>query len=281
MASETPFGAALAKVRKAQGFSTAYAFYKQREGRKTFGLTFRNYVNLEQGKSVPKADKLLAILPALGLGEHSPQARELVDAYYTALGLEALERYRIGASKPEAPEPSLESLAAKLALERTSTQLSLEQWKTLARDFANNACHLVLHNTRGGRDLKELPELTGLSAAEVKRGVKSLEAVGLAAVSGNRVRCPFEERYLKGPPKSAEMAGILKALREHHARLTASGVLIQNSATHLRLTETGVKYLQKHLYNLMELAALCEEQEASDGSAIYMLWGQLFKIFPR
>ena len=79
------FGIALAKIRKEQGFSSEYNFFKNIGGSKSLGLAFISYWDMERGKKLPKSWRLKEIMAALGLDQHSAGARELVRAYFKAL----------------------------------------------------------------------------------------------------------------------------------------------------------------------------------------------------
>jgi len=79
------FGKVLARLRKEQGYSGAYQFFKSAGGSKNLGLAFVSYWEMERGKKLPKSWRLKAILSALGIELHSPKARELVRAYFIAL----------------------------------------------------------------------------------------------------------------------------------------------------------------------------------------------------
>lgn len=56
----TIFSEMLVKLRKAAGFSTAYRFYHDSGGAGMLKISYRKYLLLEQGQSLPSADKLLA-----------------------------------------------------------------------------------------------------------------------------------------------------------------------------------------------------------------------------
>ncbi|OGS05614.1 MAG: hypothetical protein A3G41_06410 [Elusimicrobia bacterium RIFCSPLOWO2_12_FULL_59_9] len=278
------FGGVLARIRRERGFPSAHAFYRSRDGRRSLGLSFRNYLNLEQGKSLPKAGRLEAILAALGLPENAPQARELARAYFNALGMDALLRLAEAPqpAAPDLPAWKLGELAAHLAVRRRTVQLSVEQWKLLARDFEANTCHIVLGNTAGWLSSGELAKTAGLSPGSVRRALKALDAAGLAELSGGRARSPLAHQYWEAPPFLPRLVGINASLRRHVERWIEAGkpaVVIPPVTA--RLTQTNVEGYARHLSEAVNLAAVYGDEEPTGDSAVYLVRGQVFKIFPR
>lgn len=282
MGKTESFGAALARVRREQGFASAYAFYHSQDGRKTLGLTFRNYMNLEQDKNLPKPERLETLLLALGLGDYSDAARDLAEAYCRSSGLDrVLSRLRL----PSAPaaggeEARLGDLAARFALAKSKIHLSPKQWRVLAGDFEAYACYMLVGNTAGGLGYPELARLSGLGLAAVKRAVKALAAAGLAKVSGGRVLDPLEDKVTEPPPKVPAMAGVIAGLRRNNQRLVERGKLLRFCRSTIRLTEAKLGRFLQHLDQVRDLSYLYASHENTADSAVYAFRGQVFQVFP-
>lgn len=279
------FGAILARIRREQGFDSAHSFYKGRGGRRTLGLTYRNYLNLEQGRSLPKPERLEAILAALGLPEHSDGSRELAQTYLAALGLEALAR-RLGTTTaaPSAPEGwKLGALAAKRAVEISKVNLSVGQWKLLAEDFEAHTCHNILTHSHHGGTPAQLARMSGLSADKVKRAVGRLVKVGLAKSAGGRVECALPETAaIQAPPKIPEMVGVLSAMDQHARRWQEEGKPVHVRTTFARMSQANVEEFRRHVDELMRLIFLYgDHAEDAPDSAIYMTRAQIFRLFPK
>lgn len=279
MADTHSFGAVLARVRRDRGFPNPHAFYKNRDGRRNLQLTFRSYLDIEQGKSLPKPERLKAILHALDLTGHALEAQELVESYFESLGLNPLMPF-LSAKEASSKAPELGELAARQAVAGKSMHLTTEQWKLRADDFDANACLLYLITTPGGCEVAELAETTGIGSAAAKRAVKALASVGLAKAAGSRVRTPLDDKLVKAPPRSPAMVGVMAALEKHRARMIEKGRLVQNSAITLRLTEAHLKHFQRHLDELIDMAYLYESQEKKSDIPVYMIWGRIFQLFP-
>src|SRR5579859_3340438 len=158
MAKAMAFGSALARIRRESGFDSAHAFYKVRDGRRNFQMTFRNYLNVEQGKSLPKPERVEALLTALRVEEHSPAARELADAYFVSLGLGALLKFtrppRAAAASSGDGANVLER-AGQQVMRHLTSNLTMEQWKAAVSDYAVYVCDDLLQTTSGGLTLPE------------------------------------------------------------------------------------------------------------------------------
>lgn len=273
------FSDVLVRVRKEQGFPSAYAFFHDRGGRDSLGINYRNYVNLESGKSLPKAKTLEAIMLSLGLREYSVAIRDLVEAYFAALGLDRLGRLMRSPQSPLA-QANLAEMAARHALGQKRVQLSMAQWKLQAQSFEAYTCDLLLVSTPGGLELSELGRLTGFAPAALKRAVKALVSSGLAKSSGGRVRSAFENKVVEAAPMSPATMGLKAALFAHHSKLMEKSRLARSTVTTVRLTEAGLKEFLRHLDQLIDVAELYNSQDNAEGSAVYMIRGQVFQVFP-
>jgi hypothetical protein len=278
-----PFGAVLARIRREQGFPTAHAFYRARDGRRALKITFRNYLNLENGRSLPKSGRLEAILTALGLREHAAQARELVRAYFTSLGLEPLLRFA-SLSAPGAAAASgsrLGALAVKQATKGRTIQLAVEQWKLLSDDYEAHRLHTLLGNTSGWLTMADISRSSGLKTLEVRRALKALARAGLARVSGEKAQSALAGLYWEAPPLLPELVGVNSALRRHVEKWTARAAqpIIIPPVT-ARLKTSHVQEYARHLEEAVNLAAAFGDDEPSAESAVYMGRAQLFRVFP-
>src|SRR5437868_2759775 len=182
-----PFGEALARLRKEQGFESAHAFYRARAGRRTLGLSFANYLLIEKGRSLPKAFRVKNLIAALGLKSEDRRAGGLVRAYLVSLlgSEELLGILDQGGARAGSPASwRLAEEAARQALSQRTVQLSEDQWKTLAAERPAHDCHMLLVNTPGWRPISEVQRSAGLSAPEAARTLRLMAAAGLVELSG-------------------------------------------------------------------------------------------------
>lgn len=283
MAVSRVFADALSRIRQRQGFPTAHSFYKLRAGRRSLRMTFRNYLNLEQGKSLPKPERFEALAAALGLEEHSAAARELAEAYLSALGL---VRLTVFLGKKEDifsthEDAHLMELAARQALQSRLAHLSTAQWGILARDYEAYVCDDLLQNTSGGLELASLARQAGLSPAAAKRAVSALVAAGLAEVAGRRVRSSFEGRIVEDLPTLPATMRTKAGMLKNQARQAQEGKLVGNSVFKVRLGGAGLQQVQRRVDQLSTVAGLYEESAGGADSGVYMVRTQVFRLFPR
>lgn len=283
MARYEAFGKVLGSVRREQGFQTPYAFFTSRGGRKGLGLTFANYLGLEKGKSLPKGWRLGRLLEVLGLPPHSPRARELVYAYLACvLGSEELLRGVVRAPSSDlAPAAfKLAASAAKQAIGERKVQLSLEQYRVLAKVPGAYACHILLKCTEEGIELGELARMAGAGPAVVKRAVAALKSVKLARVSGSLAKSPLANNYVTPPPLTPAFASIYTALQSQRAEwVKKHGSVVFNSYLQIRTRPDKIENYFNHLADAVNMSAIYADNEKREGSDIYLTEARVVRLF--
>ncbi|OGR51688.1 MAG: hypothetical protein A2049_10320 [Elusimicrobia bacterium GWA2_62_23] len=285
MTTAKTFGGVLARLRLEQGYPSAHRFFKSVGGSKTLGLAFMSYWDMERGKKLPKSWRLKAILAALGVKPDSPEARELVKAYFRALsGSDEL------VSLLAAPDPvradltsrELAEAATQQALSRRTVNLTLAQWKTRVRDAATHICQVYLTNTEGWVPVRELAQATRLKPGEIKKSLAALASAGLIEFSGDKARSLFTDKVIKVAPGTPEGAQVAGKLRQLWDALLAGARPIETKALPIRLTKSGLKLYVQHLEKAVELACVYEEPGADrQGSEIYYVRADIFGVLPR
>lgn len=273
-----PFAAILARLRREQGFENAHSFYRARDGRRTLGLSFANYMALERGRSLPKPWRMSAILKAMNLPEASAPWQELVRSYLTCLlGSDALLR----GLEPAPLSADLSSdEVARQSLRQRSAQLDLGQWRLLAADPAAYYCHVYLVNTPGWSAAADIAKAAGLSAVKVRSVLKALGTAKVVEVSGQRARSPYAYKYLQTlpllPATTHLKAPILKA-REAFA--ADHGRLARRSNVTTRMTKASLeRYFQK-LAETVTLSGVYGDAEKAEDTDIYFVDARIFRIF--
>ncbi|MCX5796180.1 MAG: hypothetical protein NTY77_11845 [Elusimicrobia bacterium] len=276
------FGELLARTRREQGFPTAHAFYRSRDGRRAFRLSFRNYLNLETGLSLPKAERLEALLLALDLNEQAPRGRELVQAYFAALGMDALLRYAAAAqpAAPDLPSLKLRELAVRTALQHNAFQLSLEQWRALAANAANYSCYLLVMTTPEWWPVKLVARRTGLSMPVARRAVKALAAAGVFKLEGDRVRSATgPEKVIQPLPLTPATAGLKASLQRRFQDIVETkGRIVFRRMVKFRTPKPNLDQYLPHLDDAISLAAVFEDLESKEGN-LYLMESRLWSLF--
>jgi len=223
----------------------------------------------------------VAILLALGFGDHRSEAQELVEAYLASMGLDRLKPFMRPGPQGAAPGPNVGAVAARSAVQKSTIQLTLEQWQLLAKDFEAHTCETLLANTRGGMDPSTISRITKLSPAAVKRAVKALAAVGLVKVAKGRIRCILDDKTGETPPKSPAMLAAKAAMARQFERWGAQGRSEGNYLINVRLTRANLDQFKQQIDYTLDLAELLSNQQSGDDSAVYMVQTRIVDLFPR
>src|SRR5438094_650062 len=75
------FASAVRGLRERAGFPSARSFYKSRGGPRGLGCTYRAYLNVEAGRSLPQPKLAMSIARGLGLASDGAPARDYCLAY--------------------------------------------------------------------------------------------------------------------------------------------------------------------------------------------------------
>ncbi|MCR4295220.1 MAG: hypothetical protein NUW21_06775 [Elusimicrobia bacterium] len=281
--ARTGFASVLVRLRREQGFATAHAFYKARGGRRAFGVAFTNYLGLERGRSLPRGRRLEGLVAALGLEPASRAAKELVLAYMRdALGSEALVRpfEAPPATDPAPPGWRIAENAARQALGGRSVRLTPEQYALLARDEATYACHVVLANTRGWIETKELSRMLDLSPADLRRRLTLLSGAALAQVRGGKARSPLAGQYIMPPLPTPAVDFSFSRLRRHRDEwVRGRGRSVHQTYLILRAPEPKFRDYLAHLSDVVAMSALYGDVEQGAASGVYLVEGKVTRLF--
>ncbi|MCX5792667.1 MAG: helix-turn-helix domain-containing protein [Elusimicrobia bacterium] len=279
------FGNVLTRIRKEQGYSSAHHFFKSISGNKNLGLTFMSYWYLEQGKRLPKSWRLEALMAALRIEQDSPKARELVKAYFKSLsGSDKL--VEILAVPPPAgadvPGRDLAELATRRALEQLAVNLTLDQWRVLARDRTALICHIFMVSTTGWVTVRELAEATRFKPAALKQTLKTMAAGGLAELDGDKIRSPFDKKMIASLATLPETAAIKAAVRDHLNSWLADSKRLDSKKITVRMTKANLDQYRQHVKKTLDLAQIFSNTEENrQESAVYLIDASIFQMFPR
>jgi hypothetical protein len=284
MKKKNLFSAVLARIRREQGFPSAYKFFKSVGGSRTLGMAFVSYWDIERGKKLPKGWRLTSIVSALGLNRQSPAARELVRAYFTALsGSEELVEMLGGPARP--PEESsreLANVAIRQAVANRSVQLSLELWKVRTRDLPTYICSNYLTNTTGWVTLAELASVTGFSPAQVKTSLKALAAVKLAEFDGKKVRSGLGGKVLQLLPHNPESEPVYRAAVKLWEEWFKTCRIVSRTGMTVRLSQANIDAYRPHLEQAVSMSTVYENiSENREDTAIYYISGRIYQVIPR
>ena len=285
MTTAKTFGGVLARLRKEQGYSSAHQFFKNVGGSKTLGLSFMSYWDMERGKKLPKSWRLKAVLSALGIGQQSPKAKELVRAYFRALsGSDELVQILAAPATAAVDLPSRElaEAAAHQARARRTVNLTVAQWKVSARDLATQIINYFLIDTAGWVTVRELAEATRFKPEAIKRALKALAAARLVDTSGDKARSRLAGKVVNDIPIIPETMAIKTAVNANLETWLAGTKVVGGTNMSLRMTKANMQLYRQHLEKAVNLASVYSDCEADrQESAIYSINTRICRFAPR
>lgn len=274
-----PFGAVLSRLRLEQGFQSAHAFYKARQGRRSLGLSFPNYLALERGRSLPKPRRVPALLRALGLYEASAAWQELVRSYLTSV-LGSEELLQALASPPAVSPELISGEVVRQSMRQRAVQLDLRQWRLLAADPTAYYCHVYLINSPGWCGEDEVARAVKQTVGRVRRSLKALAAARIVELKGAKARSPMAYKCLQALPALPELlpirAPILKSREEFAA---GRGTLVHHRNVTTRLSLSGMERYFLKLSETVALAGVCGNAEKADDTDVYFVDARIFRVF--
>lgn len=273
------FGDVLARLRKRRGFSTAHAFYKGVHGRRTLGLSYLSYLNLERGRSLPQPARLELLLEVLELPLESALAAELIRAYLTCLlGSDRLLR---ALETPPAAGPLHWRIAeegARQAIAQRTYHLSVEQYRLLGSQPAVWSCYLTLQNTAGWIERDELARMTGLRKARMSDALTALSKARLVELSGKKARNPFADKYV-APPPSLPLAGRVREGWRRNEILKSGKDPVSAASVILRMSEAQRRLYAQHLQDTIKLSDIYGDPRKTADSDVYLVEGNIYRLF--
>ncbi|MDD5210495.1 MAG: hypothetical protein PHV36_13980 [Elusimicrobiales bacterium] len=285
MNNSKAFGTALSKVRKDKGFTSAHQFFKGVGGSKSLGLSFMSYWDMERGKKLPKSWRLRAIIDALGIGQHSSEAQELVRAYFKALSgsdelLDVLSAPKSAGA--DLPSSELAEAAAHRAITQLSVNLTMDQWKLRCRDMVTHICQAFLSETAGWVTVKELSEATKFKPEEIKKALKALASGGLIELSKDKARGKFTGKIIQLLPMTPATAGIRAALYKNWNTWIEDCKRVAQRRVTVRMSKASLDQYRQHLAKAVNLANIYgNAEENRKDSAIYFVDATIFQILPK
>ncbi|HCC46901.1 MAG TPA: hypothetical protein DEQ38_02100 [Elusimicrobia bacterium] len=276
------FGSVLAKIRRERGFTSAHSFYKGVGGPKGLAMAFVSYWDMERGKKLPKSSRLKVILSALGLKPHSPEAKELVTAYFTALsGSDELLRIVAEPAAAAAPAMDMAQMAARRTIAQLGVTLTIAQWKVLAGDMAVHLCQSCLENTGGWLTVEELSAGLSLRPEQVRRALKALARCRLIELAGGRARCGYAGKIVQPLPPAPGTLPLRAALRAHWGNWHAKSEPLEGGRRVVRLGKAALSQYLRILRNAVEAASVYgNAAEDRKDSAVYVVDAGIARLFP-
>lgn len=281
------FAAALREARESAGFPSARAFYIKSGGRRFFGATYRQYLNVENGLSGPGPQLVEKIALALQLASDKARARSFFRSYLgSVLGSEGLLELIAQALSAAAPAsgagepPPLQKALARQS-EARAQLLSREQADLIDSSLETFWLWNLLINDSGRWTPEQLSRMTGIKAAACADALKALSKAGLIAKDAKGLYyCENLRRVFRFPRDEHFALG-----RDKHARYLeqmgrSQGKTVFRHYTLFRGSEKELLDYAPHLRAAVEGANICETTERGADTAFTSVEVVARKLFP-
>lgn len=168
------FSKVLREIREESGYKTPRSFYLGQGGRKFFRCTYRQYANVEMGRSLPSPGLVEKIAVALRLGVDEERARDFVMAYLRSfLGNDTFLEFVVRTLNthiiPSKARGTHIGRAVEQSFKARVSGLTKAQTDLFTGSREGYWCFAILSNDKGRWTAKELSGLTGLPAARLKK----------------------------------------------------------------------------------------------------------------
>jgi hypothetical protein len=279
----TPFSEHFSRLRREAGYPTAYAFFQANGGQKVFQCSFRNYIRIEQGTSLPKPERLPRLCAMLRLPLKSEELRGLVRSYLvTMLGetsdwmLAPLE-----ASIPPAAPPQPAERALQKLVRDDMRPISVAQFEAIMDSAESYACYRVLTATKESYGAEELSALLKLSEARVQEALLKLHAQGIVErLKDKRFRSPLVGASLLFPdPKTLPEELMARVYRYNKTLMRQGGEVLDTRYWGARVDLNRLQGYFAHFRETIRSLQAYSTSERSDSSALVFVEGRISKLF--
>lgn len=263
----------LPKLREKLGMRSAHAFFRALGGSRHFGCTYKQYLNVESGRSIP--GPALAERIALGLRlESTPEAaREFAEAWLRcASGSRSFFTFLSGAlASPDALDPLLAGTISRSFSERTAL-LTSEQVRYIHSSAETFWAFNLLVNDVGLATPEELSNLTGLGLKRLRAALEGLARRKLAVRERRGFRTALAGKAVVYPQDDAERARRgARARRYCRSLARKGGTEVLDQKILLRASERELAAYLPRLRQALQGAGLFAVTSRGKDTALFLL----------
>ena len=274
-------GDVLTRMRERAGYPSSRKFFNDHGGRKFFGCTYRQYLNVESGQSIPGSQLMTQISIALGLA-HKPEAREVMTSYLRALGIgEDLLKLLASALTAETTRPDglVPSLAK--ANEGRGVDLSVDQSAFLCAAFENYWAFTVLANDTGSWSAEALAAQIGAAKGATQKALEGLVKLKLISKEKDGTfRCLNVGKIFRHPNSKVYTVGF-ESLRKYKDRMREkNGEDIFRYHLCTRGGEGQLRQYFPYLVQAVQGAGVCSLQHKGPDTVFFEVETVVRRLFP-
>lgn len=281
------FPALLRKYREDAGFESARAFFNRLGGRAFFGCTYKQYMNVESGRSVAQPPLVSKLTSGLRVAADERRAREFALGYLrSALGRQELVDFIAAALAGQGGASGAGGTPMRRALARSfaerSESLSRGQSDLLISDFTTYWCFAILNNDRAGWKPEALSRAVGRPLAQVRRALgRLLQARLVAQGAGGRFLCPKVGRVFMHPRDEVFTPRVVPALRGFWEEMAAKrGALLLHQHLLTRAPEAELRSYFPYLAQTVQGADIYSSMDPAPDSGFILIETQVRRLLP-
>ncbi|HNW42884.1 MAG TPA: hypothetical protein PKI19_00155 [Elusimicrobiales bacterium] len=279
---KTVFSEMLGQLRTQAGFETAYKFYHKNGGQGVLKMSYRNYLNLEQGRSLPPLERLGTLTWALRIHHGSAEANALVSAWLRSMAGEDNFRDYLApllAPKPAEPPLSPASQALKKFVDAGTGPLSLEQVRAIHLSENHCLCATAMNCERGALSIRELAERLELPEATAAKVMRDLAGAKLVKeVKKDVYRNSAGMSCKRAPGGNIIPEDIKQKIRGTWRKLEAAGKVVYPYRVIMRADEKD----SAGLFNMMDTHMAAVQAYAVDkgsaSTALFMVEARITRL---
>ncbi len=277
-------GEILRRLREKAGYPSSRRFFNDHGGRKFFGSTYRQYMNVENGHSVPSPALLRQIIVALGLA-HSQDAGAFAAGYLRSLGFDEDTLKLFVSTLSHAPRTPAEATSLVRSFARVNQErgldVSREQFDFLSARFENYWTFTILANDHGAWTPAQLASTIGVSQTLVRRSLAKLLQLGLVRKDASgHYRSPYVGKVIRLPNSAVFPTGF-KALRQFKDKMARTrGETLWRFHFTSRGSESHVRQYIPYLVQAVKGAEVCSVQQKGPDTVYFEVESIVRRLLP-
>lgn len=281
------FSSLLRRLRERAGHRSARDFYRVAGGRPAFGCTYKQYLNIEAGRSTPRPRVVSALVAVLRLWQDPETARRFARAYLGSLlgGGEACDFLLRSLESPrkDAPPGPLKR-AVERDWESRAKPLTGAQSRLIRRDDATYWAFTLLESDSGSLSAQEMSEVLSIPARPLSAALEDLLRARLVVRDPDgRYRCPDAGRIFihERPPGQAEVAAHLTELRRRWSAMgRRHGKVLFDQYLFLRASEAELRTHLPTLAQAVSDAEIYASVERGEDTSFVLVESTVKRVMP-
>lgn len=276
-AMKNEFSELLKKKRQEAGFRTAYRFFYDNGGKSFFGFSYRQYLRIEFGDSVPGPERLSRLVSGLRLRDRTAPANELALSWLkTFVGNEV---YANVFSFLGIPVAGRTTPPAGNAHEGGKRYLTPDQLDAALTDKETYLCFLAMSSDVGAWTAREIAEELRIPAAAAERALTALLAAKLLKKAGKgRYRSAIADRMVELPPREAVSGALLEKHRDYTREIVAAGREEFGRSGIIRADDVVFRDLFPMLQLSLDAMVAHKATQRTKNSGLYYVTGRVVRL---